>query len=140
MRVTAALFVFASLVPAVGDAQISNLRPGQYEITLLMDMAMPNAPKEPVKRLECLTADDLKDASRIMGGGQVENCRITDVRTIGNKTSFNTSCIEEGEKTGGPTEITFGTDALSGVSSMKDDKGRVVTMRMSARRVGECRK
>jgi hypothetical protein len=50
------------------------------------------------------------------------------------------TCVEDGRRTVSTSEMTFGTDVFSGVMKGTDDKGRVMTMKVSAKRVGECKK
>jgi len=127
-------------VASTAAAQIVNIRPGEYEITVDIQTTQPGAPKGPIKRVECVTPEDVKDAANMFGGGNVENCKISDVKSTGNKTRFNTTCDEGGRKMTGSSEMTFGNDIVEQTSTMKDDQGRVVTAKLFAKRLGECRK
>ena len=140
---------------AAASAQIQ-LRPGQYEVTLEMNLAgVPgDAPKAVTdaagfnkdKRLECITADELKegkgtDIARLFAREAEEsNCKMSDVKTAGNKLTFTTTCVEDDVRMTMQTEMTFGPDSMAGVTTSKDQQGRTSTVKTTAKRVGECKK
>jgi hypothetical protein len=138
MRVSAALSVLALIFPSLTAAQLSSIRSGQYEITL--DIKTPGKPTEPIKRVECIDAADVKDMATMFAGGEMENCKFSDTKTTGNTTRFNIACVEDGVRTTGSVEMTVGPETIAQQSTLKDEKGRVVTMSVFARRLGECRK
>lgn len=148
MRATTILPVLVLLSAAVVAAQVA-IRPGQYEYTIDMNLGIPADASKAVldaagfqdqKRLECLTADELKgDIAKLFAGELADgDCKTSDVKTSGNKLTFTTTC--EGDvRMVMDTEMTFGVDSFSGVTKGKDNEGRVITMKASARRVGECK-
>jgi hypothetical protein len=138
MRVSAVLSVVAFIFPSLTAAQLSSIRSGQYEITL--DIQSAGKPTEPIKRIECIEAADVKDMATMFAGGEMENCKFSDTRTTGNTTRFNIACVEDGVRTTGSVEMTLGPDTISQQSTMKDDKGRAIAMKVFARRLGDCRK
>jgi hypothetical protein len=69
----------------------------------------------------------------------MQECKLSNVKIGGNTLSFNTTCVEDGLRMTGSTEMTFGVDSFTGVSTMKGDGAVSSTMKMSARRVGECK-
>ena len=140
MRVSEALLLIGLLAPVATQAQINKIRSGEYDITLDIQMGLAGTPTEPLKRRECIDAADVKDAATMFSGGEMENCKFSDVRTTGNTTRYNLTCVEDGLRTTGSSEMTFGPDTISQLSTMKDTEGRVVTMKVFAKRVGECRK
>jgi Protein of unknown function (DUF3617) len=150
MRAPAIGLVFLLLARIVGAAQPA-IRPGQYEYTIEMNLGgvpadAPNAVLDAAgfdkqKRLECLTADDLKGDltqafTREMEGS---NCKMSDVKTTGNRMTFTTTCEEDGIRMVMTNEMTFDADAFTGVMKGKDNEGRVSTVKMTAKRVGDCR-
>lgn len=158
MRATSLTLMGALLAAAVGEAQIG-VRPGQYEYTLEMDLSAMGVPKdaqdavlgaagfEKEKRLDCITADQVKDMKDPAGIARTfareaddSNCKISDVRTAGSKLTFTTTCEEDDLRMVTNTEMTFAVDSFTGVSKGKDQKGRTTTMKMSAKRIGECPK
>jgi hypothetical protein len=139
MRAFEELLTVALLAPVAAQAQVSNVRPGQYEITVDMRLGQSTTPAQPTKHLECVTAADLKDAAKLLAGGEMENCKVSDVKTSGNKTRFAIACEEDGSRMTGTAEMTFGTDTITQLATMKDGESRSVTMRVFARRLGECK-
>ena len=152
MRAPKILLVAAMSTSVAAATQIS-IRPGQYELTVAMKLAIPGEGQKAIldaagvndqeKRLECFT-DDVKDAkglvdlySRELGS---ENCKMSDVKTTGNKMTFTLACQEDDVRMTGTTEMTFSTDAFTSFSTMKDADGGVSTVKMSAKRVGACPK
>lgn len=137
-------------------AQTVNLRPGQYEYTLEMDLGIPAEGQKAVldaagfqkqKKLECLTAADVKDVKTFAQSFSHPdladmNCKISDSKSTGNKMTFNMTCVEDDVRMTMRTEMTFGTDSFTTVTNVIDDKGRVTTAggKMSAKRIGECPK
>jgi hypothetical protein len=138
------------LAATVASAQLT-IRPGQYEVTV--DMKLGGVPAEASKavldaagfqnqkRLECITADDVKGDMRAMFAREMEgsNCKMSDTKTTGNKMTFDITCDEDGIKMSGTTEIIFDGDSFSTLGTMKDNQGRVSTVRTMAKRVGDCK-
>ena len=125
----------ALTVPAV--AQTVNLRPGKYEVTAEMHGAtMPMI--APQKDSQCITAEDLKDLSKaMMKGEEAENCKVSDYKVSGNKVTFNTTCVEDGERYTMSSEMTFAGDSYTGL--MKSNHPEfAMTIKTTAKRVGDC--
>jgi hypothetical protein len=137
-------------------AQTVNLRPGQYEYTLDVSTGIPREGQKAVldaagyqqqKKLECLTAADVKDMTTFAQSfAHPEladmNCKIRNPKPDGNKLTFTMACAEDGVHMTMRTEMTFGTDTFTTVTNVTDDKDRVIAPggKMTARRVGECSK
>jgi len=131
-------------------AQTMSLRPGQYEYTLDMNLGIPAEGQKAVldaagfqkqKKLECLTAEDLKDMKNMAHPELAElNCKISDPKSTGNKMTFTMTCVDDDVRMTMNTEMTFGTDAFTTVTKGKDHEGGVTTAKMSAKRIGECPK
>jgi hypothetical protein len=152
MRVSTIVIVAVLLPAAVADAQIA-IRPGQYEYLLDMKMTLPKEAAKAVldaagfkdqKRLECITADEAQQAKADVAKFfaqemEMENCKLSDVKIAGNRLSFNSTCVEDGMKIVISTEMTFGVDSFTGVSTTKLDGGFMSTTTMTAKRVGECK-
>ena len=153
MRAPNVLFAIVLLAPAASDAQFT-IRPGEYEYEMEMDFGKPGgadagkavldaAGFQKNKRRECITPEDVKDKDfmKLMAAEMEDaNCKMSDSKTTGNKLTFSMTCVEDGMRITSTSEMTFATDAFSGVSKARDQDGRVFTMKVSAKRVGECRK
>jgi hypothetical protein len=140
------------LAPVVTAAQVT-IRPGEYEYTLDMKMTVPKEAAKAVldaagfkdqKRRECITADQARQAKEdvvkfFAQEMEVENCKMSDVKIGGNTVSFTSTCVEDGMKMVMNTEMTFGVDSFSGISTLKGDGGLASTTTTTAKRVGECK-
>ena len=152
MRASTVLIGVVLLAPAVADAQVS-IRPGEYEYTVNMQMTVPKEAAKAVldaagfkdqKRRECITADQARQAKEdvvkfFAQEMQMENCKMSDVKIGGSALSFISTCVEDGKKMVMNTEMTFGVDSFSGISTMKGDGGLASTTTTTAKRVGECK-
>jgi hypothetical protein len=147
-RIPWALVFFAS---AVTGAQMS-IRPGLYEYTIDMHMGdakqagkavMDAAGFQKNTRRDCITPEETKGSiadvfARGMDMG--EQCKMSSVKTVGNRLTFTTTCEEDGTRMTLNTDMTFVGDSFSGTTTSKDQSGKVTTMKMSASRIGECTK
>jgi hypothetical protein len=152
MRASTILIGILLLSPVVADAQIA-IRPGEYEYTLDMKMTVPKEAAKAVldaagfkdqKRRECITADEARQAKEdvvkfFAQEMQMQDCKMSDVKIAGNRLSFTSTCIEDGMKMVMNTEMTFGADSFSGISTMKVDGGFTSTTTTAAKRLGECK-
>lgn len=150
MRASKILLVAILVVPAAAEAQ-NTIRPGQYEITAEMDLGIPKEGTNAVmdaaglknqKRRECLTADDVKGdiATMFAREFEEENCKMSNVKTIGNKTTFTTTCVDDDVSMTMTTEVTFGIDSFTTLTKGKTPEGQPTMAKTSAKRVGDCPK
>jgi hypothetical protein len=150
MHASHILFVAMLLAPVAGEAQ-NTIRPGQYAITAEMDLGIPKEGTNAVmdaaafknqKRLECLSADDVKGdiATMFMKEFDEQNCKMSNVKTAGNKVTFTTACVEDDVTMTMTTEVTFGIDSFTTLTKGKTPEGHPTTAKTSAKRVGECAK
>ena len=139
MRTLLGLVGVPTLVAAVA-AQTVILRPGQYEMTV--EMNMPGGVKmDPLKQTDCITRDDLKDFSKAFQEPDfAKACKVSGYSATGNKVTFNTDCTEDGTRMTGKTEMNFTAESFNGQTTTKDGEGNVMTLKMSGKRVGECPK
>jgi hypothetical protein len=133
-----ALFATAALV-----AQ-SPMRPGLWEVT--MQMQMPNMPVQmpEMKVPQCVTPEQAKDPAATVPRGQQpgrsaqkDDCKVTDVKTSGNKTAWTMMCTTPNKMTG-TGEMTFADDSYTGAMKMVMAQGEM-TMKVSGKRVGDCK-
>ena len=138
------------LVPTVAlvAAQI-HPQPGEYEVALEIDRTVSRgahyeAGFQKDKKIDCFTADQLKGPTEIAklftSEAEEANCTKPDVKTTGNKMTIATTCQDRGVRTTSNTEFTFGPDLITIRTEVRDDTGAASTIRITARRIGECRK
>jgi Protein of unknown function (DUF3617) len=130
-------------------AQSMNLRPGLYEFTSTADLQLPPdvAAKMPPQALammqkpqvsqHCISQSDVDHVSQQIARGkpdQPESCKVTEHSMSGSQVKFTTQCAH---KTG-HFEGTFAAESFQGTMISTTDKGQTVTVRIAARRVGDC--
>jgi hypothetical protein len=152
MRI-AVLLTIVLLPPSAGDAQMA-IRPGEYEVEMQMDFGQPGSAEagkavldaagfEKNKRRECITPEDVQthDVLKLMAAEMEDmDCKMSDQKTVGNKLTFNMTCVEEGTRMTLATEMTFGPDSFTSVTKGKDPEGRPIVGKVHAKRIGECKK
>ena len=103
-------------------------------------MEMANSPTKmpPMKDTQCITAEDLKDFSRLLVDSEErERCKISDYRATGSKVTFNASCVEDGESYRMAVEMMFAADSFTGLMK-SNHKGQAMTITSVAKRIGDC--
>jgi uncharacterized protein DUF3617 len=153
MRASNVLLAALLLVPMGTAAQLA-IRPGEYEVEMHMDFGAPGGAEaqkavldaagfQNQKRRECLTAEDVKETNLVkLFASEMDdaNCKMSEPKTAGNKMTFTATCKEDGVAMTWTTEMTFGPDAFSSVTKGKDPSGREVGGKVTAKRIGECKK
>jgi hypothetical protein len=117
-------------------AQAVNLRPGKYE--LIMEIDLPQMPMKmpPQKYEQCILSNDLTDLSAKLGSLTNNDCKISDLKNTGNTVTLTQTC-----KTGTfKSKVTYSGDSYVGVSTGQDTQGRPVSMKSTAKRIGDCTK
>jgi hypothetical protein len=128
--------VIAAGLPAL--AQTPVLRPGKYASTTEMDM--PGGQKmPPMKQEQCITAADLTDMSKGMLGKGMESCKVSDYKATASKITYVAACTNSGVTTTVNADINLTPDAYDAVMKMTGAMGDI-TMKMSAKRIGDCAK
>ncbi len=145
----AALAAAAAGASFVLYAQSVNLRPGLYEFTNTSDLQLPPdvAAKMPPQYLEmmkkpqvsrrCISQPDLDHVSRQLAegkGGESQSCHVTDRSISGSTVKFTSQCGRDTAH----FEGTFAPESFQGTMVSTSDKGQTVTVRIAARRVGDC--
>ena len=152
MRAFTIVLVLVLLPCVVGTAQIA-IRPGQDEFTVDMKSGRATARRteggahaagfKQQKKLECLTADDVKGGVAKMLAREMDAADSSvqsDVKSVGSNLSFTLTCVDDGVRTVIRSEMVFtGGDAFTGVATSKDSEGNAATVKTAARRVGDCK-
>lgn len=116
------------------SAAAGTMKPGLWEITTSMEMpGMPFQPPAQTMR-HCYTEQEVKE-------GPVpkdNNCRITELKATGSKTSWKMEC--RGELAGkGEGEIVYQGDSAYEGKSRLQAQGMTMTSKYKAKRIGECK-
>jgi Protein of unknown function (DUF3617) len=70
-------------------------------------------------------------------GAQAVNLKLSDYRTVGNKVTFNATCVEDGETYRMDVEMMFAGDSFTGMMR-SNHKGQAMTIKTVAKRIGDC--
>jgi hypothetical protein len=125
--------IIAAIVLAAASAWgQASMRPGQYEITV--EMQLPGVPgAQKVTQSDCLSEDEARNFQQIimeeMGG--IEGCTFSNVVTSGNKITWDTAC----DDVTGTSELTVVNDGFTAVTKMRT-RGTEVTATTSGKWVG----
>ena len=133
------LFVLAIVCLLAFPLTAETVKPGKWEVTVETEMAgMPQ--KIPAKTItHCITEADAKDAESMLksGGNMSKDCKISDVKTVGDSVTWKIGCPSQGLT--GEGSIAFATESYTGTSKMKIGEMQV-TQTMKGKRIGECEK
>ena len=122
-------------------AQNQPRRDGDWEIKVEMQMpGMPmNMPAQTLR--QCVTPQDVADPQKSVppsGRGRGQNdCKVSDYKTDGNKTTWSVSCPSEGMT--GTGEFIYAENSYTGTMKMTAG-GRDMTMKYTGKRLGDCTK
>jgi len=139
MKKSRALIAFAALAAAstAAWAQLA-LRPGQYKVTL--EMTLPGAPGPATQDdTDCLSPEDAKDLVKAMMRelASAESCTANNIKTTGNKLTFDAACNVEGNVVTSKAELTLtGNDAYTAVMTVGTG-GVNTTMKITGKWVSE---
>ena len=125
------------LFPAVLFAAPSPMREGLWEINTTMNMSGMTYKIPPTKVTHCYTKEDLKDNKKVVPQ-QKGDCKITDMKSSGNKVTWKMVCIGENKSKGEGEIIYKGATAYEGSMKM-ETQGMVMTNKYKARRIGDCK-
>jgi hypothetical protein len=133
-----AVVALIGLMYVTGDAQVS-LRPGLYERVMDVDVAGSTGQN---KDTICMTPEEAKDVVKTIAmAGRESECKVSDVKTApGGKLTFNVSCKDGGSVTTVANDVTYGPDWYINVTKTKSDAASPISQKISAKRIGECKK
>jgi hypothetical protein len=135
--IVAAIAVFAAAVVAI--AQGGPIRPGRWDVTMQMQMAGSPIQMPEMKTSRCVTPEESKSLpSGPQGrGNQKSDCKVADYKTSGNTATWKMVCTQPEPMTA-TGEMTFTDDSYNGTMKMDSPQGQM-TMKMSGKRVGDCK-
>lgn len=134
MLLWAAPLLGLSLCFAAPALAADMMKPGLWETATTMEMpGMPFQPPPQTVR-HCYTAQEVREEPV----PKDDNCKVSDLKSAGNKVSWKVEC--KGEMAGkGEGQITYqGDSAYEGWTRMQA-QGMNMTMKYKARRLGECK-
>lgn len=135
MRSIASTLLVVTAVAFAAAAQTVNLRPGRYEITTELEMPA-KMPTE--KAVECVTTEDLKNVTTLIGAELVQDCKASKSKITGSELAFTGACSVGGSSVFVTMKMTFASEAFTGVMTAMENGKPMMTVRSSGRRVGVC--
>lgn len=147
-RVVAALvcvIVSSTFVVAQGAGP---RRDGNWQVTIQMEMAGMPQGMPPTTVMQCVTKEEASDPTKMMPqgpggrGGMPPECKVSDLKTEGNKMSWSMKCEGQNAMTG-TGDVIYAGDTYSGTMKMNVEAGgqpMAMTMKYTGKRMGDCTK
>lgn len=139
---TSWLWVLLLLAP-LARADKKQLQPGEWEITVKMEMEGSGMQMPPMTHKKCVTPEDAGKPGELFRSrgpnAHADDCPMKDMKQEGNKFTWTVDCGAKGKGSG---TVTFEPGKYDGTAHMEmvDRSGalRKMNMTMSGRRVGDC--
>lgn len=138
MKKTALYVVAVLLIAGSALAAEHPQKPGEWQVS--MQMEVPGMPFKmpPVSFTICLTEEDLKDPQKAAPGDpKNKDCKVADYKIDGNTVSWTIDCPKQ--KTKGEGEITYTDTSYTGTMKMQV-QDQEMTAKYSGKWKGECTK
>lgn len=130
------VLALAIAIPALA-ADRPPQRPGNWEMTMQMDMPGMPFKMPPVKMTICITEEDLKDPNKAVPGDPKSKCTVNDYKIDGNKVTWTVDCPKQKMKGEGEATYTENSFTANVHMTMED---REMTAKYSGKWKGECSK
>jgi hypothetical protein len=128
--------VLLLLVLGAGGALAADIEPGSWEMTVTTSIdGMPGM--APIVQTRCLTGEDARDPSRLVGGA---GCDFSNRRDTGSEYSFNVSCGGQLPMSGSGV-VRYSPQTLDAALELSADSAgqKIMTRsRVVGRRLGGC--
>ena len=154
LQLPARIAMFAVVLSAAALAQAPR-QDGRWDVKMEMEMPGMPAGMPPMTTIQCITPEEAKDPTKLIpqgrgGRGGPGNCTVSDHKVAGNKVTWNMACgvgglgdalpgAVTGEAMTGTGEFVYAGDTYTGTMKM-NRAGQVMTMKYSAKRLGDCTK
>lgn len=130
---TAILLWFVVPVAAAPD-----MREGEWEMTMTMEMPGLPFAMPPIKNTVCLTKEEMVPQKAEAG----QNCAMKEQKTVGNTVSWVMECKDENGTMHSEGKITYQGDSFSGTinsTTTSPDGTMPINQKISGRRLGACK-
>jgi hypothetical protein len=146
MRFLAALLSVAVVSGSLLAQTPGPRRDGNWQVTMEIDIpGMPQA-MPPMTMNQCITKEQAADPSKLVpqggGRGMPPDCKVSDMKSEGNKISWTMKCEGQTAMTGSG-EFTFNGDTYTGLMKIDTDRGgqpMTMNMKYAGKRLGDCDK
>jgi Protein of unknown function (DUF3617) len=120
-------------------------RDGLWEVKTEMQMEGMPMTMPPTTSQQCITPAEANDPSKAApqgrgrGGRGGQDCKVSDYKTEGNKVTWTMKC-EGAQAMTGSGEIVYSGDTYTGTMKMDMGGRGAMTMKYTAKRLGDCTK
>ncbi|MBN2369254.1 MAG: DUF3617 domain-containing protein [Vicinamibacteria bacterium] len=125
-------------------AEPLDMKPGEWSITMKVNMEGVPFAMPPITVKQCLTEKDFVPKPAVSPQqGKGPNCEITDQKIDGNTVSWSISCADERGTTKGKGSLTYSGTTFVGSSEVTMTGGgesSIVKTDMSGKWIGPCKK
>ena len=134
IRTIAALLLFFSPFSDAGETSEINMNPGLWQWTAVMEM--PGMPMQlpPASYTTCITKADFIPKDSQLG----KSCETIDLKTEGDKVSWNMTCTQSAKVTHSQGNITYHGDSADGFVLI-DVEGMQMSSKTTGKRIGPCK-
>ncbi|MGC4071795.1 MAG: DUF3617 family protein [Nibricoccus sp.] len=126
--------VLPLMVTALSTAAFGEGTDELWEVTVKMEMA--GMPSMPARTTQVCQKKGERDPSKLASKDASSDCKVTDMKQAGNRTTWKMACTKPEAMTGSG-DITYSGDSYQGTMTMSA-KGMDMTNTMSGKKVGTC--
>ena len=122
---------------AAASPVLADVEPGNWELTVTTAVDGMPAALAPVTRARCITAEEARDPSRLVGGA---DCQFSNRRDSGSEISFDVACGGQLPMRGSGA-VRYTAQSIDGTLNISADTGgqKIMTRsRIAGRRLGAC--
>ena len=140
MKSRIAVAIAAVLALSLAAFAQSARRDGRWEVKTEMEMPGMPAGMPPMTSTQCVTPEEANDPQKAVpqgrGRGNSGDCKVSDYKMDGNKLTWSMKCEAQGMT--GKGEFIYGEDTYTGTVKMEGGGRGAMTMKYSAKRLGDC--
>jgi len=143
MRIAAITVLAAALLAPHAQGATPNIREGQWEITMSMEVpGMPKGGMPPQVMQQCITKKDLADPRKPVPGGKAgdSRCKLTDHKMQGNTATWKVACEDGTTGVGTATYSSTSYTSTNTITSSRGGQAQTMTMHQNGRYLGACTK
>ena len=130
--------LLAALIAFAGGAH-ADIEPGRWEMTVTTSVEGMPGGMAPVTQARCLTPEDARDPSRLIGAGA--GCEFSNRRDTGSEITFNVACTGQVPMSGSGA-VRYSAQSVDGTLELTANLGNqslLTRSRLSGKRLGDCK-
>jgi hypothetical protein len=144
MRVRTAVVFAAGLAVSVAVLAQGPRIDGKWEVSTEMEIPGMNMKMPPMVTTRCVTKDEASDPQKAMPkgrgrSGEDQNCKVGDYKIDGNKVTYSVKC-EGAQPMSLVGEMIYAENTYTGTQKMDMGARGTMTMKSTAKRLGDCEK